>query len=133
MRPLENASARVLWRKQIQGRRSASGGLTGGIYLIFRGLKFEPDADTLVTRSEAKALTISAQLGKRGCFAKVSHFFHDFVCFFKRLIQFFGYCAAGLSHIWPSASAPADNSGNLFYDGSSVKTIRKILCDYSYK
>ncbi len=29
-------------------RRSASGGLTTGIYRIFRGLKFEPDTDTLV-------------------------------------------------------------------------------------
>ncbi len=28
-----------------QGRRSASGGLTTGIHVVFRGLKFEPDAD----------------------------------------------------------------------------------------
>ena len=28
-----------------QGRRSASGGLTTGIHRVFRGLKFEPDAD----------------------------------------------------------------------------------------
>jgi len=30
---------------QDQGRRSASGGLTTGIHVVFRGLKFEPDAD----------------------------------------------------------------------------------------
>jgi len=30
---------------QVQERRSASGGLTTGIHVVFRGLKFEPDAD----------------------------------------------------------------------------------------
>ena len=30
---------------RVQGRRSASGGSTTGIYRIFRGLKFEPDAE----------------------------------------------------------------------------------------
>ena len=36
---------------------------------VFRGAKFEPDADTLVTRSEAIALTFSAT-GQKGVLFK---------------------------------------------------------------
>jgi hypothetical protein len=45
---------------QDQGRRSASGGLTTGIHVVFRGLKFEP-----VVKSRSSGTQIS---GKRGRF-----------------------------------------------------------------
>ena len=39
------ASFKTFQFVQYQGRRSASGGLTTGIHVVFRGLKFEPDAE----------------------------------------------------------------------------------------
>ena len=54
-----------------QGRRSASGGLTTGIHVVFRGLKFEP-----VAKSRSSGTQIS---DKRGRFETAS----DDMLFYK--------------------------------------------------
>jgi hypothetical protein len=44
-----------------QGRRSASGGLTTGIHVVFRGLKFKPDLSACNAQADA-------DIGQKGTF-----------------------------------------------------------------